>query len=418
MLGRTGGHDRSERARLEANVRWFYLYRFLANLTLWLPIWVLYLQRERGLSLGQISALDAPFWLVVVLAQVPTGAFADRFGRRQALIAGNAILALAYLVFGLASTYAVILASYVVWATGMAFRSGADLAFLYDTLSALDRLDEYPRAAGRSFSLTAAAAIVALLGGAWLADVTRLDVPVVATAGISLLCVAVTFLLYEPPHLRGAAPSLLGAVRRGAHVAWREPRLRYVIGFAAAVRAASFVPVLFTQPFLAHFGAPVSSYGLLQTPARLGAIVAALWSYRLVRRLGEELALPALALWLCGWLIVLAVWDDPLAFAAFPLLALGFSGADPVFSTYLNRYIPAAERATVLSLGELLASLVLVGLEPGLGSLAQAFGLRAAFLGGLLFVAALSALTLLPWARTLRRERRPSDAPVAFVERG
>jgi MFS family permease len=416
MLGRTNGSERSERARLEANVRWFYVYRFLANLTLWLPIWILYLQRQRGLTLGQISALDAPFWLVVVLAQVPTGAFADRFGRRQALLAGNAILALAYLVFGLASSYPVILASYVVWAIGMAFRSGADLAFLYDTLAALDRLDEYSRAAGRSFSLMALAGIVSLIAGAWLADVTRLDVPVVTTAGIALLSVAVVVLLYEPPRLRGETPSMLAAVRRGTSIAWREPRLRYVIGFAATVRAASFVPVLFTQPFLEHIGAPVGSYGLLQTPARIGAVIAALWSYRLMRSLGEERGLPALALWLCGWMLLLALWDDPLAFVAFPLLAIGFAGADPVFSSYLNRHIPAAERATVLSLGELLASLVLIGLEPGFGNLAQALGLRAAFWGGFVFVAVLSAITLLPWARAIRQDERPRVATMAVGE--
>ncbi|HZU76596.1 MAG TPA: hypothetical protein VFA70_07515, partial [Dehalococcoidia bacterium] len=63
---------------IDANVRRLYLYCFLVNLQLWLPTWVLYLQRERGLSLGQITALDAPFWLIVVLSQVPTGAFADR----------------------------------------------------------------------------------------------------------------------------------------------------------------------------------------------------------------------------------------------------------------------------------------------------------------------------------------------------
>lgn len=416
MTALASSTDRGDRARLEANVRWFYAYRFLANLLLWLPIWILYLQRERGLTIGQITALDAPFWLVVVASQVPTGAFADRFGRRQALLAGNAILTVAYLVFGVASSYPLILASYIVWAVGFAFGSGADLAFLYDTLAALDRLEEYPRAAGRAFSLTAAAGIVGLTAGAWLADVTRLDVPVIATAGVSVLCVAVITRLYEPPRSQGQRPSLIGAVRRGAQIAWREPRLRYIIGFAAAVRAASFVPVVFTQAFLARVGAPVGAYGLLQTPARVGAIVAALWSYRLVRTLGERRGLPALSIWLCGWLVLLAVWDDPLAYVAFPLLALGFAGADPVLSTYLNRLIPAAERATVLSLGELLASLVLIGLEPGLGALAQAFGLRAAFWGGFVFLAALSVLTLVPWARTNGRRSEAGVAPVAAGE--
>ena len=66
----------------EANIRKSYLYRFLMEFQLWWPIWVIYLQRERGLSLTQITLLDLPFFFLMVLAEVPTGAIADRFGRR------------------------------------------------------------------------------------------------------------------------------------------------------------------------------------------------------------------------------------------------------------------------------------------------------------------------------------------------
>src|SRR5947209_6654215 len=141
----------TDAAALRANVRRFYLYRFLVNLQLWLPIWVLYLQRQRGLTLGQVAALDAPFWLVNVLAQIPTGAFADRFGRKPSLVVGCVVLAGAYAVFGLASSFPLLLLSYLLWAVGLSFQSGADLALLYDNLAELDRTDEYARIAGRAF---------------------------------------------------------------------------------------------------------------------------------------------------------------------------------------------------------------------------------------------------------------------------
>src|SRR5947209_5463501 len=98
----------ADEAALQANVRRFYVYRFLYNLNLWLPIWVLYLQQERGLTLSQVTALDAPFWLINVIAQVPTGAFADRYGRKKALLVGCIVLGTAYLMFGLASSFPVL----------------------------------------------------------------------------------------------------------------------------------------------------------------------------------------------------------------------------------------------------------------------------------------------------------------------
>ena len=66
-----------ERSKYEANLWKFYFFRFLVDFQLWLPIWVIYLQKERGLSLSQITFLDAPFWLVLGCMEVPTGAVAD-----------------------------------------------------------------------------------------------------------------------------------------------------------------------------------------------------------------------------------------------------------------------------------------------------------------------------------------------------
>lgn len=384
---------------LEANIRKFYVYRFIENLYLWLPIWVLYLQRQRGLSLGQIAALDAPFWLVSVLAEVPTGAFADRFGRRTSLVLGNLLLGGSFLVFGLASSYAVILASYIIWAIGMAFQSGADLALLYDDLVALGRAAEYPKAAGRSFGITAAASIVALLAGAKLAELTQLNVPVLASAGACVLAAAVAWRLRESPHLLTAQrPRLLTTVRLGLSEAWREPRLRYMLGFTAALRAASMAPVLFVQPFLAHYGVPVGRYGLLQTPARLASIVAALYAYRLITRLSERRLILATPLWACLCFLLLAAWGNAWAFIAFPLFALGFAASNPLLSDYLNRHTRPDQRATVLSVGQLVGSIILIGLEPGLGAIAQAAGLQAAFLATAAFVALTTLATLGPWA--------------------
>ena len=120
MLGRTAapvyslGMDLLGRIRedmaLEANVWKSYLYRFLMNFQLWWPIWVIYLQKERGLSLTQITLLDTPFFLLIVLAEVPTGAIADRFGRRTSLMLGSSLFALAVFIFGIADNYLIILA--------------------------------------------------------------------------------------------------------------------------------------------------------------------------------------------------------------------------------------------------------------------------------------------------------------------
>ena len=53
-----------------SNIPKSFLYRFLMDFQLWLPIWVLYLRDEKGFSLTQINLLDTPFFLLIVLAAV------------------------------------------------------------------------------------------------------------------------------------------------------------------------------------------------------------------------------------------------------------------------------------------------------------------------------------------------------------
>jgi len=395
---------------IDANVRRLYLYCFLVNLQLWLPTWVLYLQRERGLSLGQITALDAPFWLIVVLSQVPTGAFADRWGRRTSLVVGGVLYAFALAAFGVADSYALILGSYALWAVSMAFASGADMALLYDDLAASGRVQEFPRAAGRYYSVMAAASILALLVGAPLAQATRLDVPVLASAAVALASGLLAWTLHESPRRTPERPGFWTTIRRGALVSWREPRLRYMLAFSAVIRAVNFVPVIFTQPFLVHIGVPVGQFGLLQTPGRVLSVAAALIVHRVQRRIAERRLFAGLLAWVVGCLALLSVWNSPLAFIAFPLLAPALSAANPLFSDYLNRHIPEEQRATVLSLGQLLGSVLLMGFEPLLGATAQAGGLTAGFVVGLGCVGICGAATLGPWLTLRSRDAAPAAA--------
>src|SRR5262245_46514321 len=132
----------AERA-YRANIPRFYLYRLADGFQLWVPIWVVYLQQQRGLSLAQVTLLDGPFWVAMVLAEVPTGAIADHWGRKQSLLLGALSYTVAIFIFGISTTFWLLLGSYLVWAVAMTLQSGADTAFLYDTLAELGRDREF-----------------------------------------------------------------------------------------------------------------------------------------------------------------------------------------------------------------------------------------------------------------------------------
>ncbi|MCS7294534.1 MAG: hypothetical protein NZ761_03965, partial [Dehalococcoidia bacterium] len=144
---------RAERQSYAGNVWKFYAFRGLVHFQLWLPIWVVYLTDERGFSLTQVTALDAPFWVLMVLLEVPTGAVADRWGRKTSLSLGALLYTATIVGFGLATTYWLVLASYLLWAVAWTLFSGADAAFLYDSLKAMGREAEYQKLYGRAWAV-------------------------------------------------------------------------------------------------------------------------------------------------------------------------------------------------------------------------------------------------------------------------
>jgi MFS family permease len=79
---------------------------------------------------------------------VPSGALADRFSRRHALVASGVLQALGYVLWLAAPGYPAFAAGFVLWGLGGAFASGALAALLYDGLAAAGAEDRYPAVYG------------------------------------------------------------------------------------------------------------------------------------------------------------------------------------------------------------------------------------------------------------------------------
>ncbi|HET9200585.1 MAG TPA: MFS transporter, partial [Dehalococcoidia bacterium] len=98
-----------------ANVGRFYAYRFVSNFQFWMPIFVIFLIEDRGLTLAQIALLETVFSITSLSAEVPTGAVADRFGRRTSILLGATVLSGAIVFYALAPSFGWLAGAYFVW---------------------------------------------------------------------------------------------------------------------------------------------------------------------------------------------------------------------------------------------------------------------------------------------------------------
>ncbi len=402
---RVGAHASS--TGLARNVPLSFVYALFMDFSLTAPIWVLYLRDQRGFSMTEITLLEVPLFLLIVFAEVPTGAVADRYGRRISLILASGILAASMYVYGVAESYALILVSNLSWALAFTFRSGADTALLYDSLKSLGREDEFQRIYGRLWALRSGAALGGLLLGAPIAAATSYSFAIVLTAIVVVGAMTVAFLMHEEPRRatdesagNGRGENYLRTLGTGVREALDKPVLRALFLFSGVTAAAAAGPLkLLQQPWLTAHEVETAKIGVLQAASDAVALLAALAAAGLVARLGLRGALAILPLGLCVSCGVLGMFDHLVAGAAFLGVASVAGLHEPLLANEVNRQIGSERRATALSVKQMFSNILMAMLWPVVGISVDEVGLRPVFLAYGAGAVVLGAGSLWLWVR-------------------
>jgi MFS family permease len=405
-------------AAARRNVWLLSVFWFLREFQLWIPVWIVYLTLERGFSFSQVTAAEALFLIGVLVLEVPTGAVADRYGRRVSLALGALSLASSVTIFAFTTSPVVLFVSFAWWAVAATLMSGAVLALLFDTLKAAGREAEYERLAGRGQALAWAGVGLATLFGGPVASVLDIRATILIGAATCVAAAVTAALLEEPPRsaerqdgLRGYARSMVDAFRE----AWTKPAVRYVLLFFGVTVAGIETVHYLVQPYLVENGIGVGPlFSLLQVPLFAAGMAGALVAAPLERRFGAMRGMVALAAGGLAMLAALALSPSLWLYGGLPLLMGVNSCAWPLVTGAVNRQVGSERRATVLSIGSMVLSVSMAVLAPLIGRAVDTRGVGAAFgLGAIVTAAGLFALG----PAALRAWRKGTPAAALTAER-
>ena len=116
----------------------FAAYGFLKNLRFFDPFIIL-IFREAGLSFLQIGLLYAIRDVATNILEIPTGIFADAFGRRKAMVMAFISYLLSFGIFYLFTHFPLYALAMILFAFGEAFRSGTHKALILEHLKITGR---------------------------------------------------------------------------------------------------------------------------------------------------------------------------------------------------------------------------------------------------------------------------------------
>lgn len=143
----------------------FSLYGFLKNQRYYDPFLILAFL-EKGLSFFQIGILIGFREICTNVFEIPSGAVADLYGRRRAMIFSFCAYIASFATFALSESFAVLFMAMFFFGLGDAFRTGTHKAMIFDWLRMQDRLDEKTKVYGftRSWSQMGSALSVLIAG--------------------------------------------------------------------------------------------------------------------------------------------------------------------------------------------------------------------------------------------------------------
>ena len=386
---------------------------------------IVYQFQVARLSPLQLILVGTLLETVAFLCEVPTGIVADVYSRRLSIVIGYILVGAGFALEGLIPTFAVIMATQVIWGIGITFISGASDAWLADEVG--------EAAAGRLYLRgTQASQIGALVGtGISVALATiRINLPIVI-GGVALIGLGI-FLAFTMPE-RGFTPAPQGdrnSYQKMAHTflagarVVRHSSVLTIILVIIVIRGAGSEAIdrLWQAHFLDNLAfpavgnlQPIVWFGILAAVARLLSIASTAYVERRVdttnhrAAAGAVLGLTAIqVVSVVGLGLAGSFW---LATAAYLVTSLARVTSQPVYTAWINQSLEPATRATVLSMSAQSDALGQIAGGPPLGIVGNRYSLRAAIVAaGLLLLPALPLL-----AGTMRRSR-PAAHPVAAAE--
>ncbi len=351
-----------------------------------------------GLSMQEILIVEAVFSVTMVLLEVPSGYFADVFGRKLSVVLGLFFFMCSMMLFTLGTEFWHFVAAEIVGGIGLSFRSGAMEALLYDSLIELEREDEYKKHQGNMFLWMRTSSVFAYLTGGAMATYL-LKLPVYAAVLPAAFGLLVSLFLVEPQRHEMVSEKWGHFVKIVKESFIGNAKLRWFLFYAAVPWGFSFLAFWLFQAYMEEVGFSLFWFGIVLSVMNIFGGLAAKYAYKIEEWFSLRTAIGmAPILFFIAWVplvFIKAKW----AVIFMPISSMGWGVSVIFFKDFVQKLVTSDRRATVMSIMSLLERSVFFVYAPIAGWFVDAWGINTAF--GM-STAIMLFLTSVLWAVLLR----------------
>jgi MFS family permease len=338
--------------------------------------------RYKGFSFTEIGVITFVFMISSLLTEIPTGYFADKFGRRNSILAGLLLLCIMAPLWtqGYLLIHYIIMS--VIWMLALAFLSGSFEAYIYDHLKRNNLLAHYDGVISKSTMLMFVASALGMIIGT-STFVLNPNLPYIVLMGTSLVSFfIVLFMENDSVYIAKSTLSDDFHIFSGLSYIIKSPSLLWITAFIALFFSYYHFFIEGTNlPYLVS----LNTISLLQIGVFLAgmSILQAIFAakFELLRKKFSD---SQLIICLIGMQFFSLVGLS-LLFGILGLFAyLAFSLIEPLEPLLINgfaqKFVKSSIRATTISSIKLVSSVVFSVVAILAGFLTDQVGLRSSFL--------------------------------------
>jgi MFS family permease len=356
------------------NIRIFYFVDAVRAMWFLTSVWVIF--ERQYLTLSQLTFVEAFIIGITLVMQLPTGAFADMFGKKTAMVIGGLLYSAALLFYSFSNSFGMFLIYGVIFGMAEAFIDGTREALLYDTLKQDHLETQFPKVSSKLSMIFQVSLSAATLVGGWLGTYSY-EYAIRATSAVFFLSAIGCFFFVEPTIKteKFTMKNYLNKTKLGIKELFKNPYIKKIsiyyimIGSLTWVSVITFGMVLLTE--------------LKYTPLQIGIAVATsrivnsvvlfrlLHAGKFFTRKRTFILLPVILILSYTPVLFMSKW-----LAIIPVMAAMFvSGARwNILSHYTNAEFDSKNRATAISALCMVIGLVYVGVVGISGYVMDTFG--------------------------------------------
>ena len=367
---------------LHKNILCLYLIKISGWLMLYMPIVKLFYE-ENGLKDFELFTLHAIYSLIIALLEIPSGYFADIWGRKLSLILGTFFGFVGFGSYSLFHGFTGFMVAEILLGIGQSFISGSDSAMLYDTLYDLRKEKNYMKYEGR---ISAAGNFAESIGGIVIFMLIFLGmktyrIPYYIQTAVAFAAIPAAIMLAEPLRHKKLVPkNPLKILEIIKYALLKNKPLSRNIFFSSIIGFSTLSMAWFAQIYFYRVNLRESLFPVFWTLLNLTVGLGSVRAYRIEKYLGIRKTIFMILIFITSGFFINGI------FISIPAISLLFifyffrGIATPVLKDYINRITTSDIRATVLSVRSLLIRILFFLIGPLLGWFSDHISLRMALL--------------------------------------